>query len=288
MCDTWNACTSHDADVKELIPEFFNGQGDFLQNRQGLDLGVTQEGEPVSDVSLPPWSQGSAAHFVAVNRKALESQHVSDALHQWVDLIFGCKQRGEGSKLAFNVFHPLTYEGQVDINSIHDEAEQYAVIQQISEFGQTPKLLFTQAHPPRGTGPSIPHCALPTNPHPHRHSRGSTRTSAAQAGAGNVRQEEQEEQEEQEACRQRRDEAVDRERGEESWGAKALEQAALDNAVAVVTGRGQEATQLKPSLRPLVEGSDSDADAPSWTAEVVPPPCLRARSPASVPSLSFK
>lgn len=261
--DTWTACTTHDADVKELIPEFFDGQGHFLQNRQGLDLGATQGGEPVADVQLPPWARGSAAHFVAVNRKALESQQVSDTLHQWVDLIFGHKQRGDRSKLAFNVFHPLTYEGQVDINSIEDEAEQYAVIQQISEFGQTPKLLFTQAHPARGPGPCIPHSALPLQHHPHRRSRESDPAAVSDSARAGVVGDLQAV-----PWRDGREEAGGNRSGGGSWGAKALEQAALDHAVAVVAGRGQEAAQLKPSLRPLIEGSDSDADAPSWTPEV--------------------
>ena len=37
-----------------------------------------------------------------------------------------------------------------------DALKQAAVIQQISEFGQTPKQLFLQPHPARGRGPAIP------------------------------------------------------------------------------------------------------------------------------------
>ena len=101
---------------------------------------LTQDGEPLGDVVLPPWARGSgasrrlctrgtraalgsarphglappglsarrhaalapharlpapAAHeFVRVMREALESEHVSAHLHAWIDLVFGCRQRG--------------------------------------------------------------------------------------------------------------------------------------------------------------------------------------------------
>ena len=43
---------------------------------------------------LPPWANGSADEYVRLMRDALESDHVSSTIHGWVDLIFGCKQRG--------------------------------------------------------------------------------------------------------------------------------------------------------------------------------------------------
>ena len=271
---TWHACTTHDADVKELIPEFFNGKGDFLLNRHGLHLGVTQEGQPVQDVVLPPWAQGSAAQFVALNRRALESDHVSQDLHQWIDLVFGHKQRGEMSKLAFNVFHPLTYEGEVDIHSIEDETERYAVMQQISEFGQTPKLLFTQPHCRRGTGPAVPAAQPALYRHAHA---GSGRGEPAEAGS------------------RRGEGGAGRERAEAAgWGVRALEQAALDQAAAVVMcasparsngaqgsradagdAEGEPRGLASSYMRPLVEGSDSDVEHPNWTVQVRARVCAR-------------
>lgn len=47
----------------------------------------------LGDVVLPPWAK-SAEHFVLVHRQALESDLVSCQLNQWIDLIFGYKQRG--------------------------------------------------------------------------------------------------------------------------------------------------------------------------------------------------
>jgi hypothetical protein len=46
----------------------------------------------VSEVELPPWANGSAHEFVRLHREALESEHVSAHLHEWIDLIFGEKQ----------------------------------------------------------------------------------------------------------------------------------------------------------------------------------------------------
>ncbi len=42
-----------------------------------------------------PLSFPSADEFVRVMREALESEHVSQRLHAWIDLVFGVKQRGE-------------------------------------------------------------------------------------------------------------------------------------------------------------------------------------------------
>lgn len=47
------------------------------------------------------------------------------------------------------MFHPLTYEGSVDIDSISDPIQKRAMELQINEFGQTPKQLFKIPHPPR-------------------------------------------------------------------------------------------------------------------------------------------
>ncbi|XP_030070637.1 protein FAN [Microcaecilia unicolor] len=145
VAETWKNCLVGVTDFKELIPEFYGHDYDFLLNSLKLDLGKRQGGKVVEDIELPPWAT-DPSDFLKKNREALESQHVSEHLHEWIDLIFGYKQRGHEAIMAHNVFHPLTYEG-VNLDSIEDPNQKIAILTQILEFGQTPKQLFTKPHP---------------------------------------------------------------------------------------------------------------------------------------------
>uniref|UniRef100_UPI00358EA155 protein FAN isoform X2 n=1 Tax=Myxine glutinosa TaxID=7769 RepID=UPI00358EA155 len=150
IADTWNNCMDGVTDFKELIPEFFGKDPSFLENRLGLHLGVRQDGQPVQDVDLPPWASDSA-DFLEKQNDALESPFVSQRLNDWIDLIFGYKQRGDEAVKVHNVFHPLTYEENADLDRNGDATQKVAVLTQILEFGQTPKQLFTTPHPQRMT-----------------------------------------------------------------------------------------------------------------------------------------
>ncbi|KAG1741402.1 hypothetical protein EDD22DRAFT_1007146 [Suillus occidentalis] len=61
-------------------------------------------------------------------------------------LIWGCKQQDVGS---VNVFHPLSYEGAIDLDKITDDLERQATVGIIHNFRQAPKKLFTSPHPQR-------------------------------------------------------------------------------------------------------------------------------------------
>ncbi|XP_012575949.1 PREDICTED: neurobeachin-like protein 2 [Condylura cristata] len=144
----WQARLESPADVKELIPEFFYFP-DFLENQNGFDLGCLQlTNEKVDDVVLPPWAS-SPEDFIQQHRRALESEYVSAHLHEWIDLIFGYKQRGPAAEEALNVFYYCTYEGAVDLDHVVDERERKALEGIISNFGQTPCQLLKEPHPAR-------------------------------------------------------------------------------------------------------------------------------------------
>ncbi|KAH9042628.1 beach-domain-containing protein [Lactarius pseudohatsudake] len=133
-------------DVRELIPEFYTCP-EFLENSANLDFGVQQNtGERIHHVVLPPWAKEDPLLFIVLNRQALESDYVSENLSAWIDLIWGCKQRDPAS---LNVFHPLSYEGSIDLDTITDELEREATVGIIHNFGQTPRKLFTTPHPQR-------------------------------------------------------------------------------------------------------------------------------------------
>uniref|UniRef100_A0A8C2BEP5 Neutral sphingomyelinase (N-SMase) activation associated factor n=1 Tax=Cyprinus carpio TaxID=7962 RepID=A0A8C2BEP5_CYPCA len=148
--ETWKNCLEGGTDFKELIPEFYGSDSSFLKNLLGLNLGRRQGGGRVENVELPPWAS-DPDDFLEKMRLALECQYVSEHLHEWIDLIFGYKQRGSEAVAAHNVFHPFTYEGGVDCDSIEDPDQKIAMLTQILEFGQTPRQLFVTPHPQRIT-----------------------------------------------------------------------------------------------------------------------------------------
>jgi len=148
VAETFAACNESSADVKELIPEFYYSS-EFLVNSNSLKLGKRQDGHAINDVVLPPWAKGSRHEFTRVMRAALESDHVSENLHKWIDLIFGHAQRGQTAVERFNVFYYLTYEGAVDMDALEDDEQRNAIETQIVNFGQTPTQIFRHPHLPR-------------------------------------------------------------------------------------------------------------------------------------------
>lgn len=144
-----SASQTNMTDVRELTPEFFY-LPEFLTNPNGYDFGVRQNSKKsIGNVILPPWAKGDPKIFIAKHREALESPYVSKHLHKWIDLVFGCKQKGDAAIEAVNVFHHLSYQGARDLDAIQDPVERLATIGIIHNFGQTPHQVFQRMHPPR-------------------------------------------------------------------------------------------------------------------------------------------
>ena len=131
-----------DADYKELIPEFFY-LPEMFTNDNGFDLGELPGRVSISNVALPPWANNSPHIFVRKHREALESQYVSDHLHEWIDLIFGVNQPYDSpnTRAAYNLFSPSCYKPTSES----------------SLYGQVPQQLFLdRKHPPRRSVMSDP------------------------------------------------------------------------------------------------------------------------------------
>ncbi|CAD8082084.1 unnamed protein product [Paramecium primaurelia] len=131
------------ADVRELIPEFFCLPEMFL-NISNLNFGKTQNGIQVNNVILPKWCEGNPWMFVAGYRNALESEEVSKHLPEWIDLIYGYKQRGKEAQKSLNVFFYLTYDSAITMQKM--EENKLGIESQIVNFGITPLQLFTRQH----------------------------------------------------------------------------------------------------------------------------------------------
>ncbi|XP_051539342.1 neurobeachin-like isoform X1 [Myxocyprinus asiaticus] len=157
---SWRSCQRDTSDVRELIPEFYYLPEMFV-NSSGYDLGVREDRTAVCDVDLPVWAR-KPEDFVRINRMALESEFVSCQLHQWIDLIFGYKQRGPEAIRGLNVFHYFSYEGSVNLDTITDPQLRESMEAQIQSFGQAPSQLLIEPHPPRSSAMHL--CFLPQSP----------------------------------------------------------------------------------------------------------------------------
>lgn len=141
-------------DFRELIPEFFY-EPEFLINNNHFDLGLVN-GKPIDNVELPKWVDSSldpycaAYQFVYTHRKALESEYVSNHLHEWIDLIWGYKARGMEAVAANNVYLPEMYP-EIWTSDFQDAPQ--TIITEIEDIlkhiGQIPTQLFNKPHPIR-------------------------------------------------------------------------------------------------------------------------------------------
>ena len=134
-------------DFKELTPEFYT-LPEFLVNLNRFYFGSAQEGTLIHHVVTAQWAKNNPRHFVQTMRRALESENSSRNINEWIDLIFGYKQRDKKAEEYLNLYHSITYEGLINLEG-NSEFELECFLTQINEFGQCPKKIFDASHPQR-------------------------------------------------------------------------------------------------------------------------------------------
>lgn len=139
----FNCVINHQNDYRELIPEFYY-DFEFLKNSNNFDFGESSDGV-VIDIILPKWAHQSRYEFIYTMRKALESDICSGMINNWIDLIWGYKQRGKDAIEANNTFNPQMYDSIWEDESSELSAAENECI--LMHCGQIPPQLFKTKHP---------------------------------------------------------------------------------------------------------------------------------------------
>lgn len=141
-----NHVFTHDDFGMELIPECYT-LPQYLNNINGYDLGEYHSTDSpdelcqVGDVILPNWASSSHV-FSSIMRVALNGEHVSRHLNEWIDLMFGPYRK---SYDHFNLFHPYSYPEC----KIETEDQKKFLKDFCQNFGVYPGQLFASEHPKR-------------------------------------------------------------------------------------------------------------------------------------------
>jgi len=129
---------------QELIPEVFH-LPEILINSNKFNFGLTSDGANIDNVLLPPWASYSPRLFGKIMKKSLESQYVSMHINEWIDLIFGFRQKGSDAEKCFNVlrYACTSFNPKKDCE---DENELEQKINELCELGISPIQLFNKPH----------------------------------------------------------------------------------------------------------------------------------------------
>ena len=139
---------------QELIPELYTLPEMFVNVNKYM-YGKTQVGDVVDDVKLPKWALGDPRLFSKMNMKAMESSLVSEKINEWIDLIFGYRQKGTEAIEHCNMLRGVCYSfdpNKLISDNVEDEIESVyedieLKINEICEMGQNPQMLFNKSHP---------------------------------------------------------------------------------------------------------------------------------------------
>ena len=129
---------------QELIPDIYTTP-EILINLNKFYFGLNSEGNNIDNVYLPPWASHSPRLFCKILKKAIESQYVSMNINNWIDLIFGYKQKGSEAEKYYNVLRSVC-SGFNPKKDCEDDNEIEQKINELCELGIDPNQIFTKPH----------------------------------------------------------------------------------------------------------------------------------------------
>ena len=129
---------------QELIPELFNIPEIYI-NINNLNFGINSEKKNIDNVLIPSWGKYSPRLFCKIMKKSLENQNVSININNWIDLIFGYKQKGIQAEKFYNVLREVCTKFDPE-KEYEDEKEMDIKINEMIEMGINPRQLFFKPH----------------------------------------------------------------------------------------------------------------------------------------------
>ena len=145
IANSFYCATTQKGDIRELIAEFYYLPEMFM-NINNLNMGIRTDANMnkliVNNVELPQWANNDPFEFIIKMKEYLESDEVSANLSDWLDLIFGYKQKGKEGENSLNLFIPSSYEDSINIENV--SKDQIAYYMRMVEFGLTPLQLTTR------------------------------------------------------------------------------------------------------------------------------------------------
>ena len=160
MRTSFDCSSTQKSDVRELIPELFCFP-EMLLNKNDFNLGEIKDTsettnsentenkvkskkvklKEIQEVDMPKWCNKDAYLFIKKHRELLESYEVSNNLNEWLNLIFGSKQKGKEANKIKNLYNSQTYE---DYEKTYDDMspDDQEIACRMLEFGITPHQVF--------------------------------------------------------------------------------------------------------------------------------------------------
>ena len=153
MSTSFDCSSTQKSDLRELIPELFC-LPEMLLNNNDFNLGEIRDNsensttnpkeiklKQIEEVETPKWCNNNAYFFIKKHREILESYEISKTLNEWLNLIFGSKQKGAAGHKIKNLYNCQTYE---DYEKTFDELtpDEQDISCRMLEFGVTPNQIF--------------------------------------------------------------------------------------------------------------------------------------------------